>query len=502
MSLVPLPVDACPGHSQPANSDKPDLDHNNFDLMSPSPSLSTSPSPNMSNSAKMPATTRRTKLQTPSSSAASRPAFANDNQPANHKTISPAEATRILNEQAFEISTPTLGKSNVSKVHFASLPAHEENEDASAYDFLLDARSLAGVDGDSEEQQWYWGFFAVYDGHYGHSTSRYLKQVLIQQVYRSLLHLYKTSDLSTPPPDDLIKSTIANTFTALDASLIKASQQSTSNIINNSNKINNDENSSNNVATQGSCALLTFHDARHNRLFTACTGDSRAVHGKRLGSTQNTRWLSKPLSVDQNFSSNPEETKRVEAEHPGEQGVVVQNRLMGDLAVSRAFGNKRFKVRSASSSDGGNGKGRSGSVSSGNNSSIITPPYVTAEPVVSTYHGIKEGDFVILGSDGLWDFLSSEDAVALVGRWTDEHLDLSRKQLTRLTQSQQEMFVFENDGNAGVHLIRNALGGVREGRLLFTLGLPPGKEAAKRHRDDITVVVVFFGREDVAKVYT
>ncbi|KAK6533067.1 hypothetical protein TWF281_007227 [Arthrobotrys megalospora] len=384
--------------------------------------------------------------------------------------ITPAKATKILNEQAFNISPiPSVEHSRIYKAQVATLPANEQNEDAYAYDFLPDAFTKYGVGVQGEK---HWSFFAVYDGHYGPSTSTYLKSALIPAVYTSLLALYK-SHLPDHPPDSLITSTISTAFTTLDSTLTSTITPS---------------------STQGSCALLTFHDTRHNRLFTACTGDSRATLGKRLGSPSNTRWLSKPLSTDQNFASNPSEVTRVESEHPGEKDVIVQGRLIGDLAVSRAFGNRRFKVPDEF--------GRKSTRNRRQYGILRSPPYITAEPVVTIYEGVKEGDFLLLATDGLWDFLSSEDAVALVGRWTDEHLhtssnsnssDKSVKRKTRLTSSQEEMYVFEDDQNVGVHLIRNALGGVREGRLLFTLGLEPGKDKAKKHRDDITVFAVFFG---------
>ncbi|KAK6504072.1 hypothetical protein TWF506_002286 [Arthrobotrys conoides] len=395
-----------------------------------------------------------------------------------HK-ITPTEATKILNERAVDISSsiPNVESSGICKVQIVTLPANEQNEDTYAYDFLPDAVTKYGdSDGvDVGVQQKHWGFFAVYDGHYGPSTSTYLKSTLISAVYTSLLSLYK-SHLPGYPPNPLVISTISTTFKTLDSTLTSTATPS---------------------STQGSCALLTFHDTRHNRLFTACTGDSRSVLGKRLGSPSNTRWLSKPLSTDQNFTSNPSEVTRVESEHPGEKDVILQGRLIGDLAVSRAFGNRRFKVPDELGGKVTRNKRQYGVLRS--------PPYITAEPVVTVYEGLKDGDFVLLATDGLWDFLSSEDSVALVGRWTDEHIapagrnsnsnnsSNDNKRKTRLTSSQEEMYVFEDDENVGVHLIRNALGGVREGKLLFTLGLEPGINKAKKHRDDITVVAVFFG---------
>lgn len=48
----------------------------------------------------------------------------------------------------------------------------------------------------------------------------------------------------------------------------------------------------------------------------------------------------------------------------------------------------------------------------------LTPPYLDVSPDI-TYHKLRPQDrFLILGTDGLWDELGSEEAVRLVG----EHL--------------------------------------------------------------------------------
>jgi serine/threonine protein phosphatase PrpC len=48
-----------------------------------------------------------------------------------------------------------------------------------------------------------------------------------------------------------------------------------------------------------------------------------------------------------------------------------------------------------------------------------TPPYMTAEPVVTEtdVNTGPRGDFLVMASDGVWDHLSSEDAVECVARW-------------------------------------------------------------------------------------
>jgi pyruvate dehydrogenase phosphatase len=101
-----------------------------------------------------------------------------------------------------------------------------------------------------------------------------------------------------------------------------------------------------------------------------------------------------------------------------------------------------------------------------------------------------------MASDGLWDSLSSQQAVDLVGKWI-----VSRKSVPEpkyeafdFGQGGSERFVegrtTVQDGNSAVHLVRNSLGGNHHemvaGRLAFS---PP---FSRHPRDDITVQVVFF----------
>jgi len=90
----------------------------------------------------------------------------------------------------------------------------------------------------------------------------------------------------------------------------------------------------------GSCALLTLYDPERQRLKVACTGDSRAVLGRRNAAGE---WQAHALSVDQT-GYNEDEVSRIRREHPGEPDVIKDGRLLG-LAVTRAFGDGIWKVR-------------------------------------------------------------------------------------------------------------------------------------------------------------
>lgn len=91
-------------------------------------------------------------------------------------------------------------------------------------------------------------------------------------------------------------------------------------------------------AYSGSCALVSYYHSESQQLKVACAGDSRAVLGRRKESGG---WDSIPLSVDQT-GSNADEVARLKREHPNEDEMVQDSRVLG-LAVSRAFGDSRWK---------------------------------------------------------------------------------------------------------------------------------------------------------------
>jgi pyruvate dehydrogenase phosphatase len=136
-------------------------------------------------------------------------------------------------------------------------------------------------------------------------------------------------------------------------------------------------------------------------------------------------------------------------------------------------------------------------------------PYLTAEPVITTTNVRSgEGDFVVMASDGLWDNMTSDQAIELVGKWLQAR-DSERKpgsglQISARTDKEiskaggsidwdWKLLVHDyvtQDKNVATHLIRNSLGGANSARVagLLTAVAPMASEV----RDDITVQVIFF----------
>lgn len=161
----------------------------------------------------------------------------------------------------------------------------------------------------------------------------------------------------------------------------------------------------------GSCALLGIYNNVKRTFKVAVTGDSRAVLGRRVAVKDDTyAYETHVLSADQN-GHNPHEVERIQAAHPGEK-IFANGRVLG-WGMSRAFGDAVCKwsleIQQRLHEEYLGDRPRS---------NCLTPPYFTAEPVITTTT-IRKGDFVVLASDGLWDCLTNEEVVGLVGGWLE-----------------------------------------------------------------------------------
>lgn len=195
------------------------------------------------------------------------------------------------------------------------------------------------------------------------------------------------------------------------------------------------------------------------------------------------------------------------AEHPGEDHVIRNGRVLGGLEPTRAFGDAFYKWSVETQL-----KIKKEFFGRTPSQLLKSPPYVTAEPVVTTTQIHPEnGDFLVLATDGLWEMLTNEEVVGLVGRWIEEQKSPAQKasgkpwfgglfgggggkadgalpvegevvegtgqrQPIRLRQwgvtaKESERFVWE-DSNAATHLVRNALGGRDKDMLCALLTLP------------------------------
>ncbi|MED6125439.1 hypothetical protein PIB30_068588 [Stylosanthes scabra] len=181
------------------------------------------------------------------------------------------------------------------------------------------------------------GLFAIFDGHSGHSVPDYLRSHLFDNIINE-------PDFWTDPAN-----AVKRAYSVTDSTILEKSGE----------------------LGRGGSTAVTAILINCQKLIVANIGDSRAV--------LSVNGEAKQLSVDHEPNTEWEDIKN--------RGGFVSNfpgdvpRVDGQLAVSRAFGDKSLKKH------------------------LSSDPYVTVEL-------IGDGaEFIILASDGLWKVMSNQEAV-------------------------------------------------------------------------------------------
>ncbi|KAI8962753.1 protein serine/threonine phosphatase 2C [Daldinia sp. FL1419] len=396
------------------------------------------------------------------------------------------DVTRQLNEHAFSVSVSGRGKP-VRRYDGVQLASNSPCEDAFIHGSFTSPFDKNGED---------WLAWGVFDGHCGWQLSNLLTKQLIPYVRRSLDDA-KPKDGGELSDED-VKKAIKSAFTALDDNLVKSAVATIESNLSFAEKARKLE-----AAYAGACALLALLDPQSRKLTVASTGDCRAVLGQK---TADGKWATTELTTDCT-GATPSEIARIQAQFPDEPEIVKGGRVWG-MQPSRTFGDGMWKWPAALKEtlrDYYNGLSLPSAV---RYSAYKEGPYLTAEPLVGTFK-IPESrpSFLILATDGLWDAMTSEQAVDLVGKWVEWQAqgkgkpvkpkpdDFGEVVLGRKKQCQfEEQKLTLQDGNAAVHLVRNGLGGGDEKTVqgALTFRYPNSRDI----RDDITVQVVFFAPDN------
>ena len=340
-------------------------------------------------------------------------------------------------------------------------------------------------------------FFSVIDGHKGAHCSHYLQNHMLQHIstalhsagnvkddLRILLDMNNTfhhqqsnseSQISKVLSAEVIKDCLGKSFSSLDKYISDVALEDVK-LIRQGHSFNDDIRNRVLTAIEGACAITAV--VQETDVVVASTGDCRVVIGQEMPDHS---WRAVPLSKDQN-AQNEDEVKRLQAAHPGEEGTVIfGNRVLGSLMPFRTFGDVDFKWEK---------KHLDGLVQVWPN--YQTPPYITAEPVVTKYK-IEKGDrFMILGSDGLWERITNEEAINVVAE-SLKMKNVSPKQslLSSLFGSKSSKGTEEECclENAATKLLWHILGG-SEAKVTELLNVDP--KLRRMYRDDITIIVVYF----------
>ncbi|XP_039497888.1 pyruvate dehydrogenase [acetyl-transferring]-phosphatase 1, mitochondrial isoform X2 [Drosophila santomea] len=315
----------------------------------------------------------------------------------------------------------------------------------------------------------------------------------IKPIYEASFLKYINQLTETPQRD--VSSELVNAFLQLDDGLSQEALASS-------------DVRTMSVALSGAVACLVHIEGL--QMHVASTGDCGAVLGVLDPQTQ--QWQPKKLNIEHN-TENMSEVRRILGEHPKEeQETVIRNgRLLSQLAPLRAFGDFRYKW----SLDVMQQKVLPMFGEQAMAPNYYTPPYLTARPDVQQHELGPNDKFLVIASDGLWDFLSPSEVVSLVGEHINSKKILEPMRLpegdTTLQQISDQLAERKAgltrkpvDQNAATHLIRHALGatdyGIEHSKISYYLTLP--KDVVRLYRDDITITVIYFNSEHIAQLHT
>lgn len=212
-------------------------------------------------------------------------------------------------------------------------------------------------------------FAAIYDGHNGAFAAQHASERLHQVLasHSAVSNVASDSKTINQTEKDAVVDAFHQSFETVEDEIIQMTV--------------------NRGQQDGATALVSMVLGGH--LFVANIGDSRAVLARR-------KQKALRLSIDHK-PDLPDEKERIET--AGGQVVfsgcwrVAHDQVPVRLAVSRSFGDHKLKNNLPAS---------------------CTAPLVSAEPFVDVHKLNPEDQFVILASDGVWDRLSDDEAVAIV----------------------------------------------------------------------------------------
>ncbi|CAH8300054.1 unnamed protein product [Eruca vesicaria subsp. sativa] len=180
--------------------------------------------------------------------------------------------------------------------------------------------------------------------------------------------------------------------------------------------------------------------------------------------SENMKLVALQLTTDHSTSIEDEVT-RIKNEHPDDNQCIVNDRVKGRLKVTRAFGAGFLKQPKLNDS----------LLEMFRNEYIGTDPYISCTPSLRHYRLTESDQFMVLSSDGLYQYLSNEEVVSLA----------------------MEKFP---DGDPAQHVIQELLvRAAKKAGMGFheLLDIPQGDR--RKYHDDCTVLVIALGGSRIWK---
>ncbi|KAL7144472.1 hypothetical protein ABFS83_07G014600 [Erythranthe nasuta] len=302
----------------------------------------------------------------------------------------------------------------------------------------------------SEENGWL--FCAIYDGFNGRDAADFLAGTLYETI-ASHLNLLNW-DLDFQESDN---STFKNNVLT---SLQKAVEQAEFEFL---HMVEQEMDDRPDLVSIGSCVLIVLLHGKN--LYLLNLGDSRAVlatyDGEGIEMNENGGLRSVQLTDSHTVDNEIERVKLIN-DHPDDPSTVVGGKVKGKLKVTRAFGVGYLKKKYMNDALMGILRVRN----------LLSPPYVSVQPSL-TAHEISNSDhFVVLGSDGLFDFFTNDEAVNLVHSYTSRYPygDPAKFLLEQLAARAADSAGFSMEE---------------------LMSIPAGRR--RKYHDDVTVIVIVLG---------
>ncbi|KAL9231208.1 hypothetical protein vseg_006464 [Gypsophila vaccaria] len=187
-------------------------------------------------------------------------------------------------------------------------------------------------------------------------------------------------------------------------------------------------------------------------------GDEKASGVARECPTEAMKLTALQLSTDHSTSIE-DEVRRIKREHPDDKHCIVNDRVKGRLKVTRAFGAGFLKQAKFNDS----------LLEMFRNEFIGEAPYVSCIPSLRHHHLSPKDQFLVLSSDGLYQYLSNQEVVSFVENFLEKY----------------------PDGDPAQHLIEELLNrAAKKAGMDFhdLLDIPQGDR--RKYHDDVTVMVI------------
>ncbi|KAJ6695136.1 PROTEIN PHOSPHATASE 2C 39-RELATED [Salix koriyanagi] len=214
------------------------------------------------------------------------------------------------------------------------------------------------------------------------------------------------------------------------------------------------------LVSVGSCVLAILLYGDH--IYIQNLGDSRAILA--TGTIQEEGVLKAIQLTETHTVDNLSECNKVLADHPDDPSPIIYGRVKGKLKLTRAFGVGYLK------------KSKMNDVLMGilRVRNLCSPPYVYNHPFTMSHKVSDKDQFVVLGSDGLFDFFRNDEVVKLV------HLFIQNNPSGDPAKHLVEQLVQRAADNAGFSAED-------------LMSIPAGRR--RKYHDDVTVIVVILGNK-------